>query len=81
MIPDNGSPEGDVFPGNYLLSFYPTRDIPKYGYIEITFPVTEFIDNTAFLNSPLRCYLSGAITTFHSCEVIDTSTVVKIILD
>lgn len=64
MSPDNGSPEGDIFPANYRLSFYPKRDIPKYGYIEITFPLTEFVDSSAFLNKPLRCYISGAITTF-----------------
>jgi hypothetical protein len=53
VTPNNGSPgtlTGDatqllnenVFPGTYEISFYPTRDIPKNGYIEITFPTTEF---------------------------------------
>lgn len=41
MSPDNGSPKGMDFPGNYEMSFYPTRDIPALGYIEITFP-SEF---------------------------------------
>lgn len=81
MTPDNGSPESDIFPGNYELSFYPTRNIPRFGYIEITFPVNEFKDSTAFLNNPLRCYVSGSITTFKSCEIVGTSTVIKLTLD
>ena len=33
MSPDNGTPTGKVFPANYVLSFYPTKTIPKYGII------------------------------------------------
>ena len=53
MSPVNGSPgtltgdatqllDANIFPGDYLISFYPTRNIPQYGVIEITFPTTEF---------------------------------------
>lgn len=38
MYPDNGSPDGSIFPATYEVSFYPTRNIPKYGFITITFP-------------------------------------------
>jgi hypothetical protein len=43
--------------------------------------VNEFKDSTAFLNNPLRCYVSGSITTFKSCEIVGTSTVIKLTLD
>lgn len=38
MYPDNGSPPDSIFPATYEISFYPTRNIPKNGYITITFP-------------------------------------------
>lgn len=45
MYPDNGSPDGSIFPATYEVSFYATRNIPQYGIITITFP-SDFTPNS-----------------------------------
>ena len=66
------SPNNGYVLGNYYVNFILQNSIPKYGEIEITFPLNFDITPTPFnadASGNIECYISGPITLISSCQV------------
>jgi hypothetical protein len=79
--PSNGAETTSTFEGTYSVSFYPNYNLYKWGIISVIFPPTEF-STASFKNNPLRCYVSGAISTFYSCTLLaGVPPTIQIVMD
>jgi len=69
------SPNNGYLLGNYYVNFILQNSIPKYGKIEVTFPL-NFNSLTSFTKDSsdnIECYISGPISLIDSCKVTDVT--------
>lgn len=76
------TPNNGYLLGNYYVNFILQNTIPKYGLIEITFPLNFNSSSfTVYDTNNIECYISGPITLIESCTISSLTINLKILED